>query len=80
MSAVYFTFQKSQIEYNVISGSHSNEISCVIACFNQSVCEQQVVHDKVVSCRWAFRMLILSIYVLLDCINTINKYGHAWVF
>ena len=25
------------------------------------------------------RMLILSIYVLLECINTIYKYGHAWV-
>ena len=24
-------------------------------------------------------MLILSIYVLLECINTISKYGHAWV-
>ena len=25
------------------------------------------------------RMLILNIYVLLECINTIYKYGHAWV-
>ena len=25
------------------------------------------------------RMLILSIYVLLECINTIYKYGHAWM-
>ena len=24
-------------------------------------------------------MLILSIYVLLEYINTIYKYGHAWV-
>ena len=25
------------------------------------------------------RMLILSIYVLLECIKTIYKYGHSWV-
>ena len=25
------------------------------------------------------RMLILSIYVLLTCMNTIYKFGHAWV-
>ena len=25
------------------------------------------------------RMLILSIYVLLECINTVYKYGYAWV-
>ena len=25
------------------------------------------------------RMLILNINVLLECINTIYKYGHAWV-
>ena len=25
------------------------------------------------------RMLILSSYFLLACINTFNKYGHAWV-
>ena len=25
------------------------------------------------------RMIILSIYVLLECINKIYKYGHAWV-
>ena len=25
------------------------------------------------------RMLILSINVLLECINKIYKYGHAWV-
>ena len=25
------------------------------------------------------RMLILSICVLLECINTIYKYGHAWM-
>ena len=25
------------------------------------------------------RMLLLSICVLLECLNTIYKYGHAWV-
>ena len=48
MSAVYFTSQKSQIEYNVISDSHSNEISCVIGCgcFNSRdrICRPKVEH------------------------------------
>ena len=28
---------------------------------------------------YCIRMLILSIYTLLEFINTIYKYGHAWV-
>ena len=46
MSAVYFTSKKSQIEYNVIFGSHSDEVSCVIGCLNSRdrICRPKVEH------------------------------------
>ena len=37
------------------------------------------VHGYFISALAHIRMLTLSIYVLLECINTIYKYGHAWV-
>ena len=36
-------------------------------------------HGFCISALAHIRMLILSICVLLECINTIYKYGHAWV-
>ena len=36
-------------------------------------------HGRYISALAHIRMLISSIYVLLECINTIYKYGHAWV-
>ena len=36
-------------------------------------------HGCYISALEYVRMLILSSYVLLACINTIYKYGHAWV-
>ena len=46
MSAFIFTSQKSPIEYNVISGSHSNVISCVIGCLNSRdrICRPKAEH------------------------------------
>ena len=46
MSAVNVTSKKSQIEYNIISGSHSTEIGCVIGCFNSRdrICHPKVEH------------------------------------
>ena len=37
------------------------------------------VHGCYISALANIRRLILSIYVLLECINTIYKYGHAWL-
>ena len=36
-------------------------------------------HGCYISALAHIRMLTLSIYVLLECINTVYKYGHAWV-
>ena len=36
-------------------------------------------HGCYISALAHIRMLILSICVLLECIKTIYKYGHAWV-
>ena len=36
-------------------------------------------HGGYISAFAYIRMLILNIYVLLQCINTIYKYGHAWM-
>ena len=36
-------------------------------------------HGCYISALAYIRMSILSIYVLLECINTIYKYCHAWV-
>ena len=36
-------------------------------------------HGCYISALAHIRMSILSIYVLLECINKIYKYGHAWV-
>ena len=36
-------------------------------------------HGCYISAMAHIRMLILSINVLLECINKIYKYGHAWV-
>ena len=36
-------------------------------------------HGCYISALAHIRMLILSINVLLECINKIYKYGHAWV-
>ena len=36
-------------------------------------------HGCYISALALIRMLILSIYVLLECSNKIYKYGHAWV-
>ena len=36
-------------------------------------------HGCYISALAQIRMLILSIYVLLESKNTIYKYGHAWV-
>ena len=36
-------------------------------------------HGCYISALEHIRMLILSSYILLACINTIYKYGHAWV-
>ena len=36
-------------------------------------------HGYYISALAHIRMLILRGYVLLECINTIYKYGHAWV-
>ena len=36
-------------------------------------------HGCYISALEHIRMLILSSYVLLECINTIYKYGHTWV-
>ena len=35
-------------------------------------------HGCYISSSERFRMLMLSSYVLLACINAIYKYGHAW--
>ena len=36
-------------------------------------------HGRYISALEHIRMLIFSSYVLLACINTIYKHGHAWV-
>ena len=36
-------------------------------------------HWRYISALEHIRMIISSSYVLLACINTINKYGHVWV-
>ena len=36
-------------------------------------------HGCYISALEHIRMLILSSYILLACINTIYKYGHTWV-
>ena len=36
-------------------------------------------HGRYISALKHSRMLILSSYVLLGCINTIYKYGHTWL-
>ena len=36
-------------------------------------------HGRYISALEHVRILILSNYVLLACINAIYKYGHAWV-
>ena len=38
-----------------------------------------VEHGCYISALEHVRRLILSSYVLLECINTMYKYGHAWV-
>ena len=46
------------------------------------MCSVEVIiikHGRYISALEQTRMLILSSYVLLACINTIYKYGRAWV-
>ena len=52
--------------------------ACVILC---SVGEVIIFesHGCYISTLHHIKMLMLSIYVLLACINPIYKYGHAWV-
>ena len=53
-------------------------------CLSDSGCVGEVTsiifeHECYISALEHIKMLILSIYVLLACINAIYKYGHAWV-
>ena len=59
---------------------------CSSAIYKQNVSLSLLLSDSV-RCRRGYYfsalaptwMLLLSIYVLLECINKIYKYGHAWV-
>ena len=44
-----------------------------------SITKADMIHGWNISALEHVRMLTLSSYVLLACINAIYKYGHAWV-
>ena len=73
--------RKIKIQQLCLSAIYKQNISISLHSSDSEKCREVIIfeHGCYISALEHVRMLILSSYILLACINAIYKYGHAWV-
>ena len=78
---LYISGRDVKIQQLCSSATHKQNVSIPLRLSDSVRCRRGYFFERgcYISALEHIRMLILSSYVLLACINPIYKYGHAWV-